>query len=94
MPFYRKNPVVIEAMEFTEESKLKVFDWMTCKKYAKTGKTGQPELVIETLEGNMIARVGDFIIKGIKGEFYPCNPGIFHETYLCLRFDGSEGPDT
>jgi hypothetical protein len=36
---------------------------------------------IHTLEGNMIASVGDWIIKGVKGEFYPCKPDIFESTY-------------
>jgi hypothetical protein len=38
-------------------------------------------VVIETLEGNMTADKGDYIIKGIKGEFYPCKPDIFELTY-------------
>jgi hypothetical protein len=38
-------------------------------------------MVIETLEGNMTANVGDYIIKGVKGEFYPCKPAIFEQTY-------------
>lgn len=41
----------------------------------------QPVLMIETLEGTMIANVGDYIIKGVHGEFYPCKPDIFKETY-------------
>lgn len=39
------------------------------------------ELKIETLEGDMIANKGDYIIEGVKGEFYPCKPDIFKETY-------------
>ena len=39
------------------------------------------ELVIDTLEGTMMANVGDFIIKGLRGEFYPCKPDVFHKKY-------------
>ena len=40
-----------------------------------------PYLVIPTLEGNMIASLGDYVIKGVNGEFYPCKPDIFEKTY-------------
>ena len=40
-----------------------------------------PKIIIETLEGTMYASLGDYIIKGVKGEFYPCKPEIFKETY-------------
>lgn len=45
------------------------------------GKPEKGDLVIETLEGNMRASPGDFIIRGIKGEYYPCKPDIFEATY-------------
>lgn len=38
-------------------------------------------LVIKTLEGNHLANIGDYIIKGVAGEFYPCKPDIFEKTY-------------
>ena len=44
-------------------------------------ETGCDELFIKTLEGNHKATAGDFIIKGVKGEFYPCKPDIFEQTY-------------
>lgn len=40
-----------------------------------------PHMIIPTLEGDMVAREGDFIIKGVQGEFYPCKPDIFEQTY-------------
>lgn len=43
------------------------------------------ELTIPTLEGNMIAKHGDYIIKGVNGEFYPCKPDIFEKTYDILK---------
>ena len=81
MAKFRKKPVVIEAMEFTEESKNRVFHWVTCNHYADWNATGQSTLRIETLEGTMTAEIGDWIIKGVKGEFYPCKPDIFEATY-------------
>jgi hypothetical protein len=78
---FRKKPVVIEAMQFTEETKDQAFNFVTCNHYPVWVEPGIPGLVIQTLEGNMIAHVGDWIIKGVKGEFYPCKPDIFQATY-------------
>lgn len=74
---YRKKPVVIEAVQITENNIVKVAIW--CKGSASR----HPENIfyIQTLEGRMEARVGDWIIKGIKGEFYPCKNDIFEMTY-------------
>ncbi|MFM9596855.1 hypothetical protein ACKI1O_46745, partial [Streptomyces scabiei] len=47
----------------------------------KSARDKDGELIIYTLEGDMKASVGDFIIKGVHGEFYPCKPDIFEETY-------------
>ena len=83
---FRKKPVVIEAMEFTEESKNQVFHWVTCNHYADfDAVTDAPTMVIETLEGNHTARLGDWIIKGVRGEFYPIKPDIFAETYEAVE---------
>jgi hypothetical protein len=77
MPKFRKKPVVIEAMQLTPEAVGDVvrFCGGTIKSHPLTG------VVIETLEGNMLADVGDWVIKGVKGEFYPCKPDIFEATY-------------
>lgn len=81
---YRKKPVVIEALQFfddvdtiTELSRF-VNDQDLRISYEAPEN---PKLKIETLEGVMEASVGDYIIKGIKGEFYPCKPDIFEGTY-------------
>jgi hypothetical protein len=87
MARYRKKPVVIEAMEFTEESKDRVFNFVQGNRYADHTNAGAPVLVLHTLEGDMTARLGDFIIKGIKGEFYPCKPDIFEATYELVEED-------
>ena len=73
---YRKKPVVIEAIRFTTvEALKKAFpDIFVYKKYKK-------KVVIQTLEGEMVISKGDYIIKGIKGEYYPCKPDVFEESY-------------
>ena len=71
---YRKKPVVVEAFKWTGE--LKSIEFPVKDAYA-----GGTQLFIKTLEGLMTADAGDWIIKGIKGEFYPCKPDIFEATY-------------
>jgi hypothetical protein len=78
---YRKKPVVIEAMEFTEESKDRVFNWISCTREADHNEKGEPIIKIQTLEGDMVTQLGDYVIRGVKGEFYPCKPDIFKKTY-------------
>jgi hypothetical protein len=77
MAFYKKKPVVIEAKQLTEESFNSVVDWVPdC--ICMDGIS----ISIPTLEGNMLASPGDYIIKGTHGEFYPCKPNIFEENYV------------
>ncbi len=81
---YRKKPVVIEACEWTGEMTDELMKFMSgTKHFITTGK----KMVIETLEGNMEASLGDFIIKGIHGELYPCKPDIFWKTYEQIEED-------
>jgi hypothetical protein len=80
MTLFRKKPVVIEAMQFTDRDKDRVLSWMTCTA-EPIFVDGKPALKIRTLEGDMIASLGDWIIKGVKGEYYPCKPDIFEATY-------------
>lgn len=72
---FTKKPVIIDAMQWTGENRKELFEF--CEKCYFNGD----ELRIQTLEGSMIASVGDYIIKGVKGEFYPCKPDIFAMTY-------------
>lgn len=83
MAKFRKKPVVIEAFRFTMDSfqeleKLSEFlkDADVDINYLNEGR-----VYIETLEGVMYASEGDWIIKGVNGEFYPCKPDIFEKTY-------------
>lgn len=74
---YRKLPVVISALKYEGAKSLKALStWCTLANFGKDG-----EMYIPTLEGNMRADVGDYIIKGVNGEFYPCKPDVFEKTY-------------
>lgn len=75
---YRKKPVVIEAMQFTGKNDKECLAFCTS---AIDPDDNKPSLIIPTLEGVMTANVGDYIIKGVNGEFYPCKPDIFEKTY-------------
>lgn len=76
MTKYRKKPVVIEAEQFLNSADIHEF----CKDKVRE-PVGKNYLEIETLEGIMRANEGDYIIKGVNGEFYPCKPDIFEKTY-------------
>ncbi len=78
MPKFRKKPVVIEAMQYTGRNAVDVMEWAQAPEISEAFGGG---IEIETLEGVMRADVGDWIIKGVKGEFYPCKPDIFAATY-------------
>lgn len=89
---YRKKPVVIEAFRWTgDQNQTEDPEWII--KAIKNGtvvipnydysikKHGTPVMKINTLEGTMVAKQGDYIIKGVQGEIYPCKPDIFEMTY-------------
>lgn len=82
MTKYMKRPVVIEAVQWTGVNPIEVAEFLQTglnRTYEISSVTNTVK--IETLEGTMIASKYDYIIKGIKGEFYPCKPEIFNETY-------------
>jgi hypothetical protein len=79
MAKYRKKPVVIEAVQWSGDNFKEVGNFIEGdhKNFPK------PRVVIiPTLEGEMTASEGDFIIKGVNGEVYPCKPDIFEKTYV------------
>ena len=86
---YRKKPVVIEAVQWNgfnlEEIKEFVGDSLIYDISDAAWKVGKDaptiHIGIKTLEGNHICSKGDYIIKGVQGEFYPCKPDIFMQTY-------------
>ena len=75
---FRKKPVVIEAMQFTDALK---FEELAAFMRGATFNIYERSVKIHTLEGIMEASPGDWIIRGVKGEFYPCKPDIFTATY-------------
>lgn len=81
---YRKKPVEIEAHQLTPQTLKEIKAWIGPSAHVHTEgiPLGDPvKLAIVTLEGTMFADFDDYIICGVKGEFYPCKPDIFEETY-------------
>lgn len=94
---FRKKPVVIEAWRFDPSRPYTDLpEWLPIAWFAEeiitepsfatgsiqmTRRRGSPIIQVPTLEGVMTARMGDWIIKGVKGEVYPCKPDIFEATY-------------
>ena len=86
MEKYRKKPVVIDAVQLTMANRQAVSTIIAAAGYnvrhaSKPPMQAVTGIVIETLEGDLTADFGDFIIKGVQGEFYPCKPEIFEKTY-------------
>ena len=75
---YVKKPVVIKVCQWTGDNVEEIKEFVEpIAEYLEDEQV----ILIHTLEGDMKANVGDYIIKGVKGEFYPCKPDIFEETY-------------
>jgi hypothetical protein len=96
---YRKKPVVIEAFQMTESRRMDNSEWPEWLHSAWNGNNDEPGtlqrasysatlpdlLEIVTLEGNHLVSWGDWIIRGVKGELYPCKPEIFAMTYEAVE---------
>lgn len=78
MAKFRKKPVEIEAKCFTGGNHNALIEWGA---EAGIRRAASGRLIIPTLEGDMTVSIGDWIIKGVQGEFYPCKPDIFEATY-------------
>ena len=98
MPKYRKKPVVVEAVRWTGSNLEEIRNFVgsdlieECVELFDIKRTLKEMLVdiaIDTLEGTMRVDYGDYIIKGIQGEFYPCEPDIFLATYEEVMEDGN-----
>jgi hypothetical protein len=76
-----KKPITIEAILWTGENSEEVQEFLRQSERAFAGYVKGSYVDIGTPEGLMVASTGDYIIKGVKGEFYPCKPDIFKETY-------------
>ena len=81
MPKFRKKPVVIEAVQFTGKASMNEIAFLVAGTRTISLGRNNDTLSIETLEGVMQANLNDWIIKGVKGECYPCKPDIFEATY-------------
>lgn len=86
---YRKKPIIIEAIQWNGNNLEEVMKFIGSEFKYETNTSYATDkfvyfdgrLLLHTLEGTMQLSLGDYIIKGIKGEFYPCKPDIFEETY-------------
>lgn len=89
---FKKKPVVIQALEWTGKNQREMYEFLEGKtpndqmeSYGQNFRIAHNVavggLLIKTLEGELIASIGDIIIKGVHGEFYPCKPEIFEKTY-------------
>ena len=88
---YRKKPIVIDAVQFGPENRTELFAMLDTH-YMACDKNGDPQaVVIRTLEGNMTAHRGDWIIRGVAGELYPCKDEIFQQLYE-RAYDEEESP--
>ena len=82
MAYFIKKPVCIEAIEWTGDNAIEIQTFLhDGDEFAANGWVKGRYVEIGTLEGLMVASIGDYIIKGVKGEFYPCKPDIFELTY-------------
>ena len=79
MSFYRKKPVIIEAIEWNGNNLKEIINFAGDKLIIDYNN--KPGIFIDTLEGSMKVSINDYIIKGVNGEFYPCKPDIFEKTY-------------
>lgn len=86
MPKYVKKPVVIDAVQFIslDHNKFEVVEFFKGSTFDARFNYDNGNIEIDTLEGTMSASPGDYIIKGVKGEFYPCKPDIFEMTYEAI----------
>lgn len=85
---YRKKPVIIEAIQYTMDTLNEIIEFVgpylevvVGVNEAGPNSAVYHDLTIHTLEGDMKVDYGDFVIKGVHGEFYPCKPDIFEKTY-------------
>lgn len=83
---WRKKPVKIEAWQLLDDWRqhMEVANWINSNGGNAQIPFADSHIDIVTLEGTMRADIGDYIIRGVQGEFYPCKPDIFEATYECV----------
>ena len=82
MPKFRKKPIVVEAIQFTGAN---LPPGVEDARVRRCGHSVERGPHVHTPEGPFVVSVGDWIIKGVKGEFYPCKPDIFAVTYEAVE---------
>jgi len=81
----RKKPVAVQAVKLERDRLQMPADW--CGGKIQYGSDGKPiGVTVETLSGKVLALIGDYVMKGVKGEFYPCKSDIFTETYELIAW--------
>lgn len=80
---YRKKPIEIEAIKYTQDTFNQVYVWLEqeCPNFVCDNRNDPVYFIIPTLEGDMKLMPGDYLIRGVKGEFYPCKADIFELSY-------------
>lgn len=81
MARYKTKPCEIEAIQWTGKNIIELLDWGQ----GKILWNDADDLFIDTLEGRMKASINDYIIKGLRGEFYPCKPDVFEKKYEKIK---------
>jgi hypothetical protein len=81
MARYKTKPCEIEAIQWTGKNIIELLDWGQ----GKILWNDIDDLFIDTLEGRMKANINDYIIKGLRGEFYPCKPDVFEKKYEKIK---------
>jgi hypothetical protein len=81
---FRKKPIVIDAVQYMGANYKEIIEFgKQSKRAIYINRLG--ELIISTLEGEMKANIGDWIIKGVNQEMYPCKPNVFEKTYEAVK---------
>ena len=80
MKQYRKKPLLVEAVRWMGDLSV-LHDWMQALESLPIILSPLPNITIDTIEGEMTCKIGDWIVKGVEGEFYPVKHSIFEKTY-------------
>ena len=76
-----KKPIIVEAIQWTGKNEDEVMKFVSQHCFITDNYPNQKTLIINTLEGDHVASVDDWIVKGVKGEFYPVKPDVMEQTY-------------
>lgn len=85
MKRYRKKPIEVEALQWNGDNGDAIERWCPHASVIWSGASQRLVIIVSTLEGDMKANIGDYIVKGVEGEFYPCRGDIFEKTYEAVE---------